>query len=261
MKKTEIPVGTIGPLGLWVSTSLVYSVPESIHAQVDIQCRSCGDMRTVAASGFMRNDGPKTGCFCTYVDPRLSSPSAVVIGSRFGNVLVIEPPYPDKDRIGRNRWLVKVQCQCAAKTVFITRTQNLTNGDCQSCGCHRKDPTRNGMYGKFGPAHPAYMKTSPAKERSKWLAQKKAVGICPDCVAAGRDIKWPPESMQFDHVPELEAIWGTRAFSLNECGIKGRSIAECELEYKKGEFVCAGCHAVRTKYRPTVRQKRRNNPG
>ena len=50
-------------------------------------------------------------------------------GERFGRVVVLERAENSKHGKSRQR------CLCDCGTVFVTDTQNLTKGHCQSCGC------------------------------------------------------------------------------------------------------------------------------
>lgn len=54
-------------------------------------------------------------------------------GERFGRAVVLERAENSKHGHSRQR------CKCDCGKIFVTDTQNLTNGDCQSCGClHRE---------------------------------------------------------------------------------------------------------------------------
>ena len=61
---------------------------------------------------------------------------------------------------------------------------------------------------------------------------------CTDC-----EISFPPEVMQFDHVPER----GPKLFGI--AGMLGRSLTEIAVEIRKCDVVCPTCHALRTYYR------------
>ena len=54
-------------------------------------------------------------------------------GERFGRVVVLERAENSKHGKSRQR------CLCDCGTIFVTDTQNLVNGDCQSCGCLKKE--------------------------------------------------------------------------------------------------------------------------
>lgn len=54
-------------------------------------------------------------------------------GKRFGRVVVLERA--ENSACGRTRQ----RCKCDCGKIFVTDTQNLVNGDCQSCGCLKKE--------------------------------------------------------------------------------------------------------------------------
>ena len=60
-------------------------------------------------------------------------------GERFGKVVVLERAENSKHGKSRQR------CKCDCGKIFVTDTQNLVNGDCQSCGCLHRE--------LFGSAH------------------------------------------------------------------------------------------------------------
>lgn len=53
-------------------------------------------------------------------------------GQKFGNLTVLSRHHVGYDR----RWYYECQCECG--NISIVRSNALTNGNTQSCGCHRK---------------------------------------------------------------------------------------------------------------------------
>ena len=76
------------------------------------------------------------------------------------------------------------------------------------------------------------------RERRTMLLGRLKAAPCTDC---GRS--FPPECMDFDHVPER----GPKLFSL--AGSHCRKIEDIVEELAKCDLVCACCHRTRTKNR------------
>lgn len=91
-----------------------------------------------------------------------------------------------------------------------------------------------------------YMRTYAADPDSKfrraarrYIAEVKRMSVCVDCVAEGRDGKWPAAVLHFDHVPER----GPKLFNI---GNGDYAIKSVQAEIAKCDVVCANHHAIRT---------------
>lgn len=81
---------------------------------------------------------------------------ADLVGRRFGRLLVIEA-LSERSKNGCVLW----RCKCDCGNEHIVMTQNLTNGNTQSCGCIRKYPSMIGL--RFG----RLIVTDEAQKQSK----------------------------------------------------------------------------------------------
>lgn len=73
----------------------------------------------------------------------------------------------------------------------------------------------------------------------EYVAAVKRDAVCVDCVKEGRNGKWPPAVLHFDHVPER----GPKRFNI---GNGDYAIETVKAEIAKCDVVCANHHAIRT---------------
>jgi len=74
------------------------------------------------------------------------------------------------------------------------------------------------------------------QEKYDYIRKIKATAPCTDCGAIFPD---NPECLDFDHLEDDK-----KSFNISQAGWK--TVAQIDEELKKGEWVCANCHRIRT---------------
>lgn len=133
--------------------------------------------------------------------------------------------------------------------------------ECNKCrkikdlSCFRPHRTR-GLQSSCIECRAVYNRAHYVKDREKYRSRTKVANAekkkkffefidsfkdlpCTDCSRC-----WPPEAMDFDHLPQFEKEYGiSRMWHKSE--------EEILEEVKKCELVCACCHRIRTQQRNT----------
>lgn len=111
----------------------------------------------------------------------------------------------------------------------------------KKCRCDACRTTYREYQRRWRAGHPGYFKdkgTKQRKDRRQMLDEIKSVP-CADCGGV-----FPPECMDFDHLPEYE-----KSFNVGGAVTTRRAWASVLAEIEKCEVVCANCHRIRTRQR------------
>lgn len=76
------------------------------------------------------------------------------------------------------------------------------------------------------------------------IVDQLKTSTCMDCLKEGITKVWPPEAMQFDHVPER----GPKVAEITAL-VRSRDEDALMKEIAKCDIICAGHHEIRTKAR------------
>lgn len=171
------------------------------------------------------------------------------VGTRFTRLQTTSTTYYKSTLKAR---VVDVICDCG--TVLTVRVGHVVRGHVKSCGCLKREQSRNWCSRPENPLRrrgkdSVRYKAGGRQDKAEWLLHEKS-NPCTDCGCT-----YHYSVMQFDHMPER----GAKRFEINTSNVNknGLTLADLIEERAKCDIVCANCHAWRTWLRRTGQQLRR----